>query len=137
MAETLTSKAVAAHLNTDARTLRRFLRDDPTYRNAGSGGRYTFTGRDLPTITKRFTTWQAGVDDRRAKRNTTGLIKKSKTVEHEPEVIEIPKCTDAMRRLEAEQVARLDNRLRECGLHLSQLRRAEWARIDTSADVAS
>lgn len=133
MAETLTSKMVASELNTEARTLRRFLRDDPTYRNAGSGGRYTFTMSDMPTLKKRFAKWQAGVESRRAKRDTSGLVNKPKLQEVEPDVIDIPKCTPALRRLEREQIDRLENKLKACGLHISQLRdRAEWARTDSS-----
>lgn len=134
MAEALTSKAVASELNTDPRTLRRFLRADPTYRNAGSGGRYEFTPSNLPTLKKRFSAWQAGVEVRRSKRDTTGLVNKRKPAEVEPETITIPKCTPALRKRDAEQVERLEARLRECGLHVSQLRdRADWA---STEDVA-
>lgn len=126
----LSSKMVAEELGTDPRTLRRFLRDDPTYRNAGSGGRYVFTKRDMPTLKKRFDAWQAGVESRRAKRNTTGLINRPKTPDIEPDVIFIPKCTPELRAKEREQIDRLDARLRECGLHVSQLKdRAEWAAV--------
>lgn len=126
--DTLSSKMVAKELETDPRTLRRFLRDDPTYRNAGAGGRYVFTTRDMSTLKKRFADWQAGVEVRRAKRNTTGLINRTKTPDIEPDVILIPKCTPRIRQLEQEQIARLDARLRECGLHVSQMKeRAEWA----------
>lgn len=129
----LTSKDIAAEIDTDPRTLRRFLRDDNTYRNAGSGGRYVFTQKDIPTLKKRFDKWAAGVATRRAKRDTSGLIKKTKPVEIEPEVIPIPKCTPYLRRLEQEQIARLDDRLRECGLHVSQLReRAGWVEVETA-----
>lgn len=126
---TLTSKMVAEEIGTEPRTLRRFLRDDPTYRNAGSGGRYVFTSRDLPTLRKRFASWQRAVDQRREKRDTSGLINRRDSSD-EPEVIEIPRCTAALRAREAEQVERLERRLRECGLHVSQMReRAEWAEV--------
>jgi hypothetical protein len=132
MAEALTSKIVAEEIGTDARTLRRFLRDDPTYRNAGSGGRYVFTERDLPTLKKRFASWQKGVDERRAKRDTSGLINRGRSQE-EPEVIEIPRCTAALRAKEREQIARLEQRLRECGLSVSQMReRPNWLRLDAA-----
>lgn len=109
---------VAEEVGTDARTLRRFLRDDPTYRNAGSGGRYEFTSRDLPTLKKRFATWEAGVASRRAQRDTSGLQRKRQTAEPEPDVIVIPKMTPELRRREAEQIARLQARMRECGLQM-------------------
>lgn len=130
----MTSKMVAEELGTEPRTLRRFLRDDPTYRNAGSGGRYEFTTRDMPTLKKRFSAWQDGVDARRAKRDVTGLKKTKAAPDVEPEVIEIPKCTAALRRIEREQVERLEQRLRECGLSLSQMKdRPGWYSIPNNA----
>lgn len=125
MSDTLSSKQIAEILDTEPRTLRRFLRDDPTYRNAGSGGRYEFTERDVPTLKKRFSAWLAGVEARRAKRDTTGLQNRSKAVSDEPEVIVIPKCTPYLRQVEREQVERLEARLRECGLSVSQMRQRE------------
>lgn len=133
MAEVLSSKMVAQQIETDPRTLRRFLRDDPTYRNAGSGGRYVFTARDLPTLRKRFAIWQRGVEARRAKRDTSGLIK-HRPPRQEPDVIEIPRCTPALRKRDREQIARLEARLRECGLHISQMR--DWGpREDVEPEV--
>lgn len=145
VAEVLSSKMVAQEIGTEPRTLRRFLRDDPTYRNAGSGGRYAFTQRDLPTLRKRFASWQAGVEARRAKRDTSGLVNRTKAAREEPEVIEIPPCTPALRRREREQVRRLEERLKECGLHISQLKdRESWklrevedAEAHQDVDVAS
>lgn len=131
MAEVLSSKMVAEMLDTEPRTLRRFLRDDVTYRNAGSGGRYEFTARDLPTLKKRFVGWQAGVEARRAKRDTSGLQKKTKANEPEPDVIDIPKCTPQLRAKEREQIARLEDRLKQCGLHISQLKvRVTWNPVE-------
>lgn len=131
MAEGLSSKQVAAEIGTEPRTLRRFLRDDPTYRNAGSGGRYVFTTRDIPTLKKRFTSWQSGVEARRAKRDTSGLVNKSQKAIEEPEMIVIPRCTPQLRRVEEEQIKRLHARLRECGLHVSQMRDREgWVAVD-------
>lgn len=135
MADTLTSKIVAEELGTEPRTLRRFLRDDVTYKNAGSGGRYSFTERDLPTLRKRFAAWQSGVEARRAKRDTSGLVNRPRAAaDREPDVIKIPRCTAELKRKEREQIERLEARLRECGLHISQMReRNDWER----ASVAS
>lgn len=133
MAETLDCKKVASTLNTEPRKLRRFLREDSTYMNVGQGGRYKFTYADLEMLRERFTLWQEGVNTRRAKRNTTGLmnnsaVKVAAEEEAEPAVIEIPKCTPALRKLEAEQIARLERRLRECGLHVTQMKdRRPWS----------
>lgn len=137
VAEGLSSKVVAEKLGTEPRTLRRFLRDDPTYRNAGSGGRYVFTDRDMPTLKKRFASWQAGVESRRAKRDTSGLVNKSKASEPEPDVIDIPKCTPELRRKEREQIERLEHRLKECGLHISQMHRPVWDLDHQDQAVAS
>jgi hypothetical protein len=128
--DTLSTKTVAETIGTEPRTLRRFLRDDPTYRNAGSGGRYVFTERDMPTLRKRFDKWVAGVEARRAKRDTSGLQNRRTASQEEPEVIVIPRCTPELRRLEREQVAWLQMRLRECGLSVPQMRHAEgWAEL--------
>lgn len=137
MAEGLSSKMVAEELNTEPRTLRRFLRDDPTYRNAGSGGRYVFTTRDMPTLKKRFASWQAGVEARRAKRDTTGLVNKSRSSEPEPDVIDIPRCTPELRRKEREQIERLEQRLKDCGLHITQIHRPLWDLAPEDQAVAS
>lgn len=50
---------VAEYLNTTPRLLRAFLRSPiSTYAAVGSGSRYEFTSRDLPTIEKRFNEWK-------------------------------------------------------------------------------
>lgn len=50
---------VADKLGTTPRVLRQFLRSPmSTYVAVGSGARYEFTERDLPTIAKRFAEWQ-------------------------------------------------------------------------------
>jgi hypothetical protein len=52
------SRAVADALNTDPKTLRRFLRDPGTsFTPVGSGGRYSFTPDDLKVIRREFTPW--------------------------------------------------------------------------------
>ena len=136
MAEVLSTGTVSTRLNTTARTLRRFLRDDPTYRNAGSGGRYQFTERDMTTLEKRFADWERGVESRRAKRDTSGLQNKPATPSVEPETIVIPKCTPELRRKERAQIDALEARLRECGLSVAQMRRrdADW---EEASSVAS
>lgn len=124
MSTPLSTKAVAETLSTEPRTLRRFLRDDPTYRNAGSGGRYEFTDRDIATLKKRFAAWQRGVEARRSKRDTSGLQNRPKTPAVEPETIVIPKCTPELRAEARAQEARLLARLAECGLSVAQMRDA-------------
>ncbi|WP_407559290.1 hypothetical protein [Mycobacterium paraintracellulare] len=54
---TLTTKAVAERLGTDPKTLRVFLR--ATSQGVGSGSRYAFTAKDVPTLKAKFTKWTA------------------------------------------------------------------------------
>lgn len=48
----------AAELDIDPRALRRFLRQDDSYRNAGMGGRYMFNESELVSLRKAYTSWQ-------------------------------------------------------------------------------
>jgi hypothetical protein len=124
------SKEVAAAIGTDPKRLRRFLRADNTYRNAGQGGRYVFTDRDMPTLKKRFAAWESkasaakvgAVADKPARRR-----KGKDEVPAMPENIAIvpaAKLTTKQReerdRLSRERVDRLEERLRAAGLHVSQ-----------------
>jgi hypothetical protein len=52
------TKQVAEELGTTSRILRVFLRSDhSTFVPVGSGSRYEFTERELPTLRKRFADW--------------------------------------------------------------------------------
>jgi hypothetical protein len=53
------TRDVAAYLDTTPRLLRQFLRSSfSTFAAVGSGGRYDFTDRDMPTLEKRFGEWR-------------------------------------------------------------------------------
>lgn len=54
---TLTTKAVAERLGTDAKTLRVFLR--ATSQGVGSGSRYAFTAKEVAPLKAKFTQWTA------------------------------------------------------------------------------
>lgn len=118
----LTAAEAATELGTDPKTLRRFLRQDPTYRNAGSGGRYTFTDDDLPKLKERYLAWQGR--PRSARQNgiedAPGLparVARSRD----------PRDLATVRALSTERVDRLEAALREKGLHISQMRdRETW-----------
>ncbi|SKI02284.1 hypothetical protein [Mycobacteroides abscessus] len=56
----LSTKDVAEKLGTDAKTLRVFLR--ASKHGVGSGKRYEFTGKDVPTLKAKFTKWTAERD---------------------------------------------------------------------------
>lgn len=50
---------VASKLGTTPRLLRQFLRSDySTFQAVGSGARYDFTDKDLPSLEKRFGEWR-------------------------------------------------------------------------------
>lgn len=54
------TREVSTHLGTTPRVFRAFLRSPrSTFVAVGSGSRYEFTGRDLPTLEKRFAEWKA------------------------------------------------------------------------------
>lgn len=53
----LGAKDVADKIGTDAKTLRVFLRASPDYEAPGSGGRYSFIPKDVPTLKSRFNKW--------------------------------------------------------------------------------
>lgn len=53
------TKEIAALIGTTPRTLRQFLRSPmSTFVAVGSGARYDFTEKDVPTLQRRFTEWQ-------------------------------------------------------------------------------
>lgn len=58
---TLTTAEVAADLNTDPRTLRKFLRSAAAEKvtPVGKGKRYTFTKGDMRSLRSQFATWSA------------------------------------------------------------------------------
>ncbi|WP_373234995.1 hypothetical protein [Mycobacterium marinum] len=64
---TLSTKEVADKVGTDAKTLRVFLRESDDYQVVGSGARYTFTAKDVPTLKGRFAKWPI---DREAAKKT-------------------------------------------------------------------
>ena len=59
MAETtkpMSTRDVADKLNTDPKTLRRFLRSQE--KGVGAGGRYGFEPQQIGNLKKQFTAWQ-------------------------------------------------------------------------------
>lgn len=58
MAQTFSAKEVAQECGTDARTLRKFLREFlPAEEQPGQGGRYSFTKGEVTKIKKGFGDW--------------------------------------------------------------------------------
>lgn len=137
----MTSADVARELNTDAKTLRRFIRQDPTYRNAGAGGRYTFEAKDMATLHRRFTAWQDGLVKKAATKAPARPKHKLTRADHDAAVwaeegdVVIPRMTPSLRAAAQARVDRLEAALIERGLHISQIREREgWSKVPTNAD---
>lgn len=131
---------VAQELGTTARTLRVFLRSShSTFSPVGSGARYDFTERELPTLKKRFADWQkAGKPrpaaapakteqkpDRRSRKLST-REKRDQEVWAEEGEVKLPDIRDprVRARARADAAAAEDQlmlRLMAVGLHITQL----------------
>ena len=129
-------------LGTNARQLRVFLRSaHSTFVPVGSGARYDFTDREIPTLKKRFEAWQkAGkprpasavapkADSKKSSRKPIHLTtreKRDRQVWAEEGPVVLPDIRDprVRRRALADAAAaeeRLMLRLLAAGLHISQL----------------
>lgn len=121
----MNTKQVAAELKTDARVLRRFLRADASYRNAGPGGRYEFTEKDMPALQKRFNAWVS--------ENATRPRRSSQAVREDDDTMPASILGRKLTRTERTQrdaisrarVDRLEAALRASGLHIRQIRERE------------
>lgn len=128
----MNTREMAEKLDTDPKRLRRFLRADATYRNAGQGGRYEFTDKDVPTLRKRFAAWvekTAKAAEAKASASTAPRARRRVKGEVPPmssDIAKIPagKLTKAQRaerdRHSRARVDRLEERLKAAGLHISQ-----------------
>lgn len=124
---------VAAQLKTTPKVLRRFLRADPTFRNAGSGGRYNFEKSDLPVLKKRFQAWQ----EKAASKPRTKAPRRTADVEGNSDVIDArllrskdPRVQAEIKRRAEARVDRLEKMLKAKGLHISQMKEREsWREI--------
>lgn len=54
----ITTREAADKVGTDPKTLRVFLRASTDYEAVGSGSRYSFTAKDIPTLKSRFNKWE-------------------------------------------------------------------------------
>jgi hypothetical protein len=73
----ITTREAAEKVGTDARTLRIFLRASTDYEAVGSGSRYSFTAKDIPTLKTRFAKWSK---DREAARVAKAEAKAAEAV---------------------------------------------------------
>lgn len=122
----MNTREAAEQLKTDPKRLRRFLRQDPTYRNAGQGGRYEFTDKDIPTLRKRFETWviatakpdNAVAPARRSRKKAGDSMPVH--IANVPAHKLTTKQREERNRLSRERVDRLEAALKAKGLHISQ-----------------
>lgn len=120
----------AAQLNTEGKTLRRFLRQDALYKNAGSGGRYIFTQDDMEQLAERFNAWR---DRPKSSGKNTTLI----TDEPGLSYSEARTNPAAVKAITEARVDRLEAALRASGLHISQMRERETWRTQAQDTLAS
>lgn len=124
----MNTRQMADKLETDPKRLRRFLRADPTYRNAGQGGRYEFDDKDVATLKKRFSAWlEKTAKDAAAKAKPTGPRRVKGEIPPMPaNIANVPagRLTKAQReerdQLSRQRVDRLEARLMAAGMHVSQ-----------------
>lgn len=114
-----------------AKLLRSLVRDAPSFKNAGSGGRYEFRTSDLPALRKL-------VDAHRGKPKTTRS--KGKTLIKDAPGLPILVARNdpaAVRAITEERVDRLEAALMATGKHISQMRERESWRTQAEDAAAS
>jgi hypothetical protein len=116
------TKQVAAALNTEPKLLRRFLRADSNYANAGAGGRYAFTDDDVADMRERFSAWVGNKTTKPKSRPRST----SRSDDKLPTSI-LGRKLYASERTRVEAIARarvdrLEAALLEKGLHISQMK---------------
>lgn len=137
----MNTSEVAAKLETTPKVLRRFLRQDTTYNNAGAGGRYIFEDRDIPTLRKRFNDWadKNANRPRGAKVNSKRRLSKG---DNRSDIIPVekirsrsPRDQAAIRAAAEARVDRLEEMLKAAGLHISQMKERDTFRPLPGATV--
>lgn len=69
---TITPKELALRFDTDARTVRKFLRSDAGYdAKVGKGQRWAIEAKDVRSLKTRFTKWIAANEEAKAKKDET------------------------------------------------------------------
>lgn len=114
-----TSIEAAAAIGTTPRLLRRFLRENDSWRNAGIGGRYMFTEPEVASLNIQFHKWH--------KSPVRPTIVKADPLDHldqDPgitieQMLDLPKNpvlrADVLKR-RAERMHRLEERMKACGV---------------------
>lgn len=101
---TYSASQAADLIGTDPKTLRRFLRENGSYHNPGSGSRYVFKPSDVEPLSKSFKAWSGS----RRTKQMSGKNAQSK----DPVVDSKSRATERVDALEAS--------LKKRGVHISQ-----------------
>lgn len=114
-----TSIEAAAAIGTTPRLLRRFLRNNDSWRNAGVGGRYMFTESEVNSLSLQFHKWNKSTAIRPVtKLDPLDHLDQDPGITIE-EMLEFPKNpklrADVLKR-RSERFARLEERMRACGV---------------------
>jgi hypothetical protein len=111
-----TSIEAAAAIGTTPRALRRFLRDNDSWRNAGIGGRYMFTDAELKSLNVQFHKWNKSKPVKVKSEPVEDLDSPGISVEEMLEMPKNPKLRADVLKMRAERMARLTERMRACGV---------------------
>jgi len=107
----------AAEIGTTPRLLRRFLRDNDSWRNAGIGGRYMFTESEIKSLNIQFHKWHKTKPAKERAESPDYLDQdQGITIEQMLELPRNPKLKAEVLKRRAERMHRLDTRMRECGV---------------------
>jgi hypothetical protein len=115
-----TSIEAAAEIGTTPRLLRRFLRDNDSWRAVGIGGRYMFTEEEVKSLNIQFHKWHKSSPTKKSEDvDPLDYLDQDKGITVE-EMLELPKNPRLRAdRLKARQdrMHRLNERMRACGIH--------------------
>lgn len=125
-----TSIEAAAEIGTTPRALRRFLRDNDSWRNAGIGGRYMFTEEDVKSLNIQFHKWNKSKPAKTKAEPVEDLDSPGISVEEMLEMPKNPKLRADVLKMRAERLQRLTERMRACGvgtkpIYIEELEEAE------------
>lgn len=115
-----------------AKLLRSLVRDAPSFKNAGSGGRYVFRTSDLPALRKLVDTHRGKPKSTRSKGKT--LIKDAPGLP----ILVARNDPNAVRKITNERVDRLEAALKATGKHISQIEQVrDWRQTQAEEAAAS
>lgn len=106
----------AAAIGTTPRALRRFLRDNDSWRNAGIGGRYMFTEEEVKSLNIQFHKWNKTKPAKVKTEPVEDLDSPGISVEEMLEMPKNPKLRADVLRMRSERMQRLTERMRACGV---------------------